>query len=209
MPELLPQVGRRAIIIGIVLAFAAGAVVLWRSDHQPPALPPALATRVESLTITRPLDSARIDSLRRAAAVSGQAARAAAARAATIEASAAQLQQRADSLAQIAAQRDSAAAWRVAYLARTEQADSLHAANDSLHAAIHQLAADTLAQALHIASLERRNRSLEALNADLVRATARAGQCRLVGPIPCPSRGAVAVTTIVVLESARFALGKP
>lgn len=179
-----------------------------------PLIPPDVQRELDSLRETRQRAEQTIDSLRTSAAEATARATTATGRAYRAEAVAHQHRGTADSLARDAAasgRRDQPMAqqvllWRTAYDARSAEAESLRASGAQKDTALEELrtAVDRLQQAL-AASEARRQRS-EALNDQLAEALQRAQRgCRIVGPIPCPSRTVTGVVAFAAGVGAGFA----
>lgn len=117
---------------------------------------------------------------------------------------AAQAEHRADSLATMArAHTDSAILWRQAYDARTVEADTLRLAVAQKDSALRYERDARVGLSLLYGADTLRRVAVERVNADLVKAIKRLEQpCRIIGPIPCPSR---TVTAIVVGSAAAVA----
>jgi hypothetical protein len=154
-------------------------------------VPPALTTRVDSMRITAPSYAASQESLTVAASAAVATAARHAARATVHRANADRSAQRADTLA-----RDTL--WRAAYEARTAEVVQLRDAfvAESLRAD-REVEARVLAERRADAA-ELRVAALTNLNNDVYRTLQRATECRVIGPIPCPSRTVVAVGGVIV-----------
>ena len=184
-----------------------GLVVLLATRSHSPALDPTLKAEVSRLQASRASDSVAIDSLKRSALASADVAERAVARARGLARAAADKGRLADSLARSAVLRDSARTgsvtgsdnkdsvnpWRLAYEARTGEADSLLASNAELTRA-H--VADSLSIFRLSAGLDRaleRQRALDVLNTRLSKAVEKSNRCRVAVVIPCPTRTQAAV----------------
>lgn len=84
--------------------------------------------------------------------------------------------------------------WEAAYRAEKVANDSLHVVNDSLHAAfVAERNARVETFRLFVSDTVRRT-TIERVNTDLQKAISKLQQpCKVIGPIPCPSRTATAV----------------
>lgn len=103
---------------------------------------------------------------------------------------------RADSIAAVA--RDSSALWESAYRVRTMEADTLRLAVSQLDTALafERAARRTLGQVYGADTLRRV--AIEHVNADLQDAINHLQQpCKVIGPIPCPSRSVTMVLSLV------------
>lgn len=179
-----------------VLAGLALLSLTCGKDDDAGKIPAELERKADSLAASRPAFEERRDSvvqiLVRDTLESRRLARAAKAARDSAEGS----RLRADSIAALASsQRDSAALWRAAYDARTQEAEQLRRSLDSAQAA---RAAELLARAeltrLWGEAERRRQLAEETVIPGLRDAIARLEKpCRLLGPIPCPSRRASAL----------------
>ncbi len=187
---------KRIYWIGVAVLLLVGAVWLWsRHKGNEPKIPIETQRTLDSLKETSWEFKHQKDSIIRVvvydtvqAIRAETAARQARARAQTE-------QHRADSLAMVArTSTDSASTWRQAYEARTAEAVELRttvAAKDSAYR--FERDARQALSVLYGADTTRRI-AIERVNADLVKAIARLEQpCRVIGPIPCPSRTASAI----------------
>jgi len=189
---------------GAVLALLVAWLIVatLRPDPIPPEI---LPPRVDSALVAERTRAAVLDSVVRATRARDDSIRAEQSRRDREDAarrrSIAALSAHADTLAALArAKGDTASAAWAAYLAEREASDSLRrslVAADSARAAdslrIHYLAA------AHD-SVNAQRRALLALTADLREAVdraARRNECRIIGPIKCPSRTTVAVVGVV------------
>ena len=189
-PDWMPE----AVSLGMVLLIVVSALLIFRScrraEDLADKLPPAVVTRIDSLDRTKPEFQARTDSILRV--VIFDTARAVAFRRAEERAklAASSAERRADSLAKLAT---TAQEWHAAYDARTSEADTLKMAlarADSV-AEAERSARRSLAVAYEADTLRRV--ALDHLTQDLRDAIKKLEKpCRVVGPIPCPSRSASA-----------------
>jgi hypothetical protein len=181
--------------LGVTAILVVATVLIFRGCGTPKQteadkLPPAVVKTMDSLAHEQPAFVHRQDSLVKV--VVFDTARAVAYRKAEERAkmAAASAERRADSLGRVAT---SANEWHAAYEARSSQADTLKMAlarADSV-AEAERSARRTLALA-YGADTTRRV-AVEKLNADLREAIRSLEKpCRIIGPIPCPSRTASA-----------------
>lgn len=208
----LAGLGLSAILIG---ALVIGFMVKSCAREPGPKIPPKVQQSIDSLKITKPT----FDSVARAGAatVARDTTRA---KGYKTQATRTEITARgetvlADSLALVATRArsaDSAAlSWQSAYEARTREADAWHATavrNDSAYLAERD--ARTQLAALYGADTLRRI-ATETVNTDLQKAIAKLQvPCRIIGPIPCPSRTATFVGSVVLgAVAARAIGGKP
>lgn len=198
MSEHTFTVSSRQLLAGAAVLLAGLALLSLRcgGDDEGGKIPPALERTADSLEAGRPAFEERRDSvvrvLVRDTLESRRLARAAQAARDSAEGS----RQRADSIASLAAsQRDSAALWRQAYEARSEEAGQLRRSLDSAQAAHSaELLARARLEQLWGEAERRRATAEEVVIPGLRQAIARLEKpCRLLGPIPCPSRRASAL----------------
>lgn len=190
-PDWMPE----AISLAMVLLMIVSALLIFRScrrteQTEADKLPPAVVKTMDSLDRTKPEFEARKDSIIRV--VVFDTARAVAFRRAEERAklAASSAERRADSLAKLAT---TAQEWHAAYDARTSEADTLKLA---------LIRADSVSEAERRARVNlslaygadtTRRVALEKLTVDLRAAIVKLEKpCRLLGPIPCPSRSASA-----------------
>lgn len=186
--------GRYAKVLGLggVVAVVLGLAWFFASCRPEPQdkIPPEVARRIDSMDVTRPAFDSTQAAGRSAVARDTVFATVFKVRADTSARVAARARITADSLAEIARVKDSSAtAWKAAYEARTEEATEWRATafrNDSAYRS--ERSARLGLAALYGADTLRRQ-ATERINADLRRAIDRLEvPCRIVGPIPCPSR---------------------
>jgi chromosome segregation ATPase len=107
----------------------------------------------------------------------------------------------ADSLAVLAAATDTTMSqWRKAYAARDSEATELRVQLGEAHQQIAKLASDTASLKRDNLALAERIAAIDHLNADLHVALEKATECRIVGPLRCPSRTQTAIGTLLVDE---------
>lgn len=192
----------------LLLSAAVGAAVallvvsFWPRPANP-AIPPAVQRSLDSLTTTAERDRSVRDSLTRAVAVREAIAASATERARGREAAARLARALADPLAGEAARIDSSAgvvveAWRRAYDARTLEADSLRVALREQEAAADLFRQAALDLRAELGRTAERLAHSERVNRDLAAAVERAGRCRVLLGIPCPSRGQAFVGGLLV-----------
>lgn len=117
-------------------------------------------------------------------------------REAVIRARADAANRRADSLAVLALATDSTMSlWRMAYVARDSEAKALAADTVELRLQKDSLVADTLRLRHDLDNVQKYVSGVERFNADLKHDLLVINECRIVGPIPCPSRTATMATT--------------
>jgi hypothetical protein len=189
-------------LLGVIIAILALGYVVkscQRPSDPSEKIPPATQRTIDSLTRTKPAFDSVADSLRVRIihdTVQSVQLQEAAARSAT---RARDAQARADALAEAAhVAQDSTAAWRRAYEARTAEAVALRETvrNDSLAIGREVDARRALALAYGADTLRRV--AIERVNADLSAVIERLDvPCRIVGPIPCPSRTTTAVLSAI------------
>lgn len=208
VPKVLTNVVFLWIIIGAVIVLGLVGTCHRKADS---AIPPKVQKELDSLRSTAPRYAHERDSLKALSADATKRADAKVSAAHTTERGGEVEGQRADSSAKMAAQaktaQDSAAAWRMAYEARTRERDSLVVANAALDSAQREreLARLVIAEAL-AASEARRERS-EKLNADLEAAVKKAAQgCRVLWVAKCPSRTVVGVVGFVAGAAVGFTM---
>lgn len=196
-----PLIGTVAVVLLAIFAL--------RGCHVTPGpkIPEATQHAIDSLAATKPAFQRATDSIIRIVVHDTV-------RAATVNRAAeqdvrlaTQAEQAADSLARVAAAHsDSAALWHSAYLARTQEAEALRRAVAEKDSAF-QAERDARRRLMVVyASDTLRRVAIEKVNADLQKAINGLEQpCRIAGPVPCPSRTVVAVTTAVTAAIAGFA----
>jgi len=182
-------------VIAVIIALAFG----LRGCHAdpPPKIDPATQKSIDSLTTTQPTFDSTQHAIAQAVArdtivtvIHDKASNVALAEARTAQA-------RADALAIEAGRAvDSATAWHRAYDARTEEAGKLRgalaekdSALTSARSAFSRLAGAYSADTLRRLAIERVNKGLADDIAKLQQ------PCRIIGPVPCPSRTIVALAS--------------
>jgi len=200
---------------GLVVVIVALSVALAfsscpRPDPESGKIPAELEKTADSLEATRPAADDRRDSVVRVVVVDTARARKAEALAKAAKLEAEGSRKQADSLARLAStSADSAALWRQAYERRTEEADQLRTANAAADSALQaERSARVNLQGLFNAAEARRRTAEEVVIPGLRQAIAQLEKpCRIVGPIPCPSRKTSAVlataATVAALSSRR------
>ena len=160
------------LLVGIVLV---AVVAVWPSPSEPDERRGIVIHRIDSLQATRPHDMARLEELQaRHQTAAGAAAR--------FQDSALKERVRADSLATVArTTKATAEQWEAAYLARTAEAVQLRAANDSLTEVVTTDSSRILLLSTRLLATEQ---ALQ-LAAPFIK---HPDACRLIGPIPCPTR---------------------
>lgn len=168
----------------------AGVLYVSMCNDSGPVLDPRLQHSLDSLQGLRRQDEARLDSMQRVATAYERMASDASTQARIAQRASEAPRRRADSLATRAqAQPDSAAAhWHFAYVARTEEADSLRSALTAEQHAGELLRSSVTELRLAYDRSEARRLALESLNQSLAGAVRDAGRCRIAGLVPCPSR---------------------
>lgn len=196
-------------------AVIVGTFFLGRcSAPDPPALPPKVQARYDRDVVARAVDSAETARLAREKASERARELAAATVRKRLEDSASVEHRRADSLALVAAQvvesADSSSwAWRIAYQARTHEADDLRRSLDSAkaetkHADVQVEKADTIA-AVDLRHAVRAD-SLVTL---LVPLAQHQDQCKIAWVIRCPTRSQALVGGVVIgIAATAVATGK-
>lgn len=138
-------------------------------------------------------------------AVSARAQIASANREAASRALAAAAKRRADSLAILARASDSTSTlWRMAYDERDAEVKALAADTVELRAQKDSLVQDTLRLRHDLDDVQKYVIGVERFNGTLKADLERVTECRIVGPIPCPSRtqtmaGTALVTTLLIV----------
>lgn len=173
-------------------------------------VPAPIAKTADSLEATRPEFTERRDSVVRVVAIDTARARRAEAAAKAAQLRADEADKAADSLAALAAtSADSARLWHAAYDRRTEEAANLRTSLDSAQAATAAERAARLNLGQLFAESERRRKAAEEVVVPgLERAIAQLEKpCRIVGPVPCPSRRvsfvAGAIGAVVIVSATR------
>lgn len=189
---------------GLVAIIAALAVALVFSscpkDPDEGKIPKALEKTADSLEATRPAADDRRDSVTRLVVIDTARARKAETVAKAATARAEGLRKEADQLAaQAVASADSALLWRRAYERRTEEADQLRTANAAADSALQAERSARLRVAQLFSDSEARRRTAEEVVIPGLRSAIAQLEkpCRILGPIPCPSRKAVLVIATV------------
>lgn len=188
-----------ALVAAVLLIVAA--ISLWPAPDPAP-LPPKLEQALDRHAAQTAVDTLEIRRLERAAAAAAAAARADSIARVRYRRAADLQQQRADSLAAIAAAsasaQDSARHYAAAYHHRTLEAEELRGAlaRAESETAHQRRRGDSLQVALDTAMrvATRANQLLAEAVAEIQR---RNPPCRVIGPVPCPSRKVVAVATVV------------
>lgn len=182
----------------LTIGFAA-IVLLYYVDGQGAGVPADITKTADSLEATRPALDSQLARSARAGDSSARVQRQLQLRERRIRARADSLERLADSLAAIGAAAtsaaDSAKAYAAAYELEKATADSLRAENQAKDARIQLLVADTTRLAGDRDSLQRRNQALEAFTMRLRSELAKATECKLIGPIRCPTRRETAVVS--------------
>lgn len=187
-----------------LLAAGLGVVLAWQSCRGPdgPKIPPEVSRRIDSMTVTRPVFDSTQAAGRVMVARDTTAALVAHMRAQHSRDSALLVSALADSLAEVAARAlsadSAAAAWMLAYEARTEEAKRWRRSSDSLESAYQsERSARLTLSGLYGADTLRRI-ATERINADLRKAISKLEvPCRIVGPVPCPNRTVSALLGVV------------
>lgn len=176
----------------------------------PDKVPAPVQKTVDSLEATRPAFDDRRDSTVRVVVIDTARARKAETVAKAATARAEGLRKEADSLAaQAVASADSALLWRQAYERRTAEADQLRTANAAADSALQaERSARVRLGQLFSESELRRRQAEEVAIPGLERAIAQLEKpCRILGPIPCPSRKvsflAGAIGAVAVLSATK------
>jgi hypothetical protein len=179
----------RWFLVGAALGAVGWFVVTRLLPSNPPGPTPSERT-ADSLAATKPAEQALIDSsnarIASRGAISGRANLAA--RIAQERAS--QAKRRADSLA-------IAREWEGAYIARTEEADSLRSVTVSDATTILNLKADTTDLRQQLGIIRPRLAKTEAVVVGLRKDLDNARKCKILGLIQCPSRIQTAALTLV------------
>lgn len=172
-------------ITAVLFLVFFGVGIFVGQSRQPAQVPATIIIKLDSIEQTRVEHRATIDSLTAVAQRLEGAAQQSAAAARASQESAIRLGHRADSLATVA---QSASDWREAYEARTIQVSELLET-----VRLKDITIDTLERGLQIQreradKLEMRNVALEDFNRQLAKQLTQPRECRIIGPIPCPSR---------------------
>lgn len=180
--------GLLAVIGALTLALVFSSCPRPDPDEKVPA---PIRKTADSLEATRPEFDDRRDSVVRVVAVDTARAVRAERLARARKDSAAALRKEADSLASLArTSADSATLWREAYERRTAEADQLRSSAAAADSALQaeRSARVNLGQLFNAAEARRRTAE-EVVIPGLERAISQLEKpCRIVGPIPCPSR---------------------
>ena len=180
----------RWLAIGTVVVVAGWFLIGRILPSNPPGPTPSEKTS-DSLAITRPLDQAKIDSSNARIVERGKGSTIATEAARIAQERADRAKHRADSLA-------IARAWQGAYVARTEEADSLRSVTVSDAKVIFNLKADTTDLRFQLSTINTRLSKTEQVNAGLRKDLDHARQCKILGLVNCPSRIQTAAMTAVV-----------
>ncbi len=178
------------IAAGILILAAGGWFLIGRIFPSNPPGPTPSERTSDSLAITKPIDQALIDS-----ANARIVARAAASGRADLAARIAQ--ERASQAKRVADSLAIAREWEGAYIARTEEADSLRSTVAHKDTVILALMADTVDLRFQLSTGNKRLKTTEDVNAGLRRDLDNARKCKIAGLLPCPSRIQVAAMTAV------------
>jgi len=180
----------RWLAIGVAVVVAGWFLITRLLPDNKPGPTPSERTS-DSLAITKPIDKGLIDTSNAHIVARQPSSNAAieAARIAQDRANAAK--RRADSLA-------IAKAWQAAYIARTEEADSLRSAGVKKDLVIFNLKADTTDLRFQLGIVNKRLKTTEDVNAGLIKDLHNAQQCKIAHFINCPSRIQTAAMTAVV-----------
>lgn len=188
----------KLVLFGTVILLILGGLWLWsRHKGNEPKIPKETQETIDSLRVTKPAFDHTQDSIRRIVVYDTMQATRAQAAAEKARASAQAQQHRADSLAVVArTSADSATAWHRAYDARTEEAVNLRTAFAEKDSAYRSERHARQALEVNYGADTTRRIAIEKVNKDLLQAIDRLEQpCRVLGPIPCPSRTVAAVGT--------------
>lgn len=186
------------ISVGVVVLFAGGWFLVGRLFPSAPEGPTKSEKTSDSLSVTKPIDQALIDSSNARIAARGKTSSVAEASAKASQASAAKERQVADSLMAVAAVAvDQASAWHSAYDARNAEATDLRKAVDSDVVVIVSLKADTTDLRFQLRIVNTRLKTTEDVNEGLRKDLAEARECKILGRLNCPSRTQTAALTLV------------
>lgn len=184
----------RFVLIGVAI-LAVVAVVVFLIGRIFPSNPPGPTKSertADSLEATKPADQALIDSsnarIRARQVVSGRA-----------DAAARLAQDRANRAKRIADSLAIAREWEGAYIARTEERDSLRSVTVSDATTIFTLKADTTDLRLQLGIVNKRLKTTEDVNSGLQDDLERIRRCKILGFINCPSRIQTAALTAVAI----------
>lgn len=187
------------ISVGVVVLFAGGWFLVGRLFPSAPEGPTKSEKTSDSLSVTKPIDQALIDSSNARIAARGKTSSVAEASAKASQASAAKERHIADSLAAVAAVAvDQASAWHSAYEARNTEAIDLRKAVDSSLVVIESLKADTTDLRFQLSTVNKRLKTTEDVNKGLRKDLAEARECKILGRINCLSRIQTAALTALV-----------
>lgn len=173
---------------GLILAGVVAVALVWflvgRLFPDNPKGPTESEIASDSLRLTKPAEQALLDSIDARIARRGLVSSRA-------ESGANRAKQRADSLA-------IARAWEGAYVARTEE-------TDSLRTVVTELKADTTDLRFQLTTINKRLTSTERVNEGLIEDLAKARRCKIIGLLNCPSRiQTVALTALTVVVVQRY-----
>ncbi len=193
-------------LVTIIAALAIALVIKSTQGTPEPKIPPALQHELDSLRETKPAFDAHQDSVIRITVRDTTAAKKANARADSSKRSADSLQVIADSLRKVASVSADTADYRKAIDAQRHVSDSLRVALASKDSAYRVEKANTVRLLFQLDSTSRRNNAIDDANAKLQKRIAELEvPCRIVGPVPCPSRTVTMVLTTVVVTAAENA----
>lgn len=191
-----------------IIAVLAIALGLKSCERSPEAkIPPALQKTIDSLATTAPAFVAHRDSVIRVTVQDTTAARKANARADAAIATADRLQRIADSLTDLARSNADSVAWERALAAQRHVSDSLRLALAAKDAAYQTERLNTI-RLLGVVQGDslRINAVVDANNRLQKRISELEVPCRVLGPIPCPSRTVTFVVTAVLTTVAENAV---
>jgi hypothetical protein len=180
--------------LGVVALIVAVSFLVGRLFPSNPSGPTENEHRSDSLTITKPIDKALIDSSNARIAARAMISSASETAAQLALALADRNQRRADSLAKIA---KDAQGWHDAYDARNAEAINLRSTIASNAVVIFNLKADTTDLRFQLRVVNKRLKTTEDVNAGLRKDLNQARQCKIARLINCPSRIQAAALTVV------------
>lgn len=201
----MSAIWKRYLLIGagVLALFAGGWFLVGRLFPSAPEGPTKSEKTSDSLSVTKPIDQALIDSSNARIALRGKTSSVAESSAKASQASAAKARHIADSLAaQAALAIDQASAWHSAYDARNSEAIDLRSNRDSLLSVVVSLKADTTDLRFQLSKVNTRLKTTEDVNEGLRKDLENARQCRIIGRLNCPSRIQTAALTLVTYIAA-------
>lgn len=186
------------VALAIIAVLWAGWFLIGRLLPSNPPGPTKSEKTSDSLAITKPIDQALIDSSNARIRARGGASAAAETAARRAQDRANNAKRRADSLA-------IAREWESAYIARTEEADSLKSVVAFSATVIFNLKADTTDLRGQLSIVNKRLKTTEDVNAGLRKDLDHARECKIAHLVNCPNRiQTVALTAVTYFAIERY-----